>query len=477
MRLYEFIQFLCEYKRDITQQKLGDKLVIAAQRDRNQTIDQVLDVLEQTDPTPNKQYVEWLCKQYIAGQFRLEDQPRIRQVLTHFKQYQPRMAIKDINRYTFHSLDDAIDEIINPDIGNEKANIANTFKVVPDSEVLYNGPHGQLAIPKTEEASKELGRGTKWCTAADNDNLFDEYNSDGPLYVWRGRNGKKFQIQFESGQVMDDKDHQVDEETLNYFRLEHPVLKKLFKSYEDKMIATDPVSVVEYAETVIKGRWPEAERVIATDPNSSFRYAYDVIEGRWPEAEKVIATDPKSAYEYAKYVIKGRWPEAEKVIATDPISAYEYAKYVIKGRWPEAEKVIASDPGWAYEYARAVIKGRWPEAEKVIATDPRSVYEYARDVIKGRWPEAERVIATDPISAMRYALYVIKGRWPEAEKVIATDPKSASSYAHGIIKGRWPEAEKVIATDRQAAYEYAAMAIKDKNPSTWGARFLAGQTN
>ena len=48
-----------------------------------------------------------------------------------------------------------------------------------------------LGIPLTERASKELGRGTKWCTSGDKDNAFNDYNDRGELYVWRDRNGSK----------------------------------------------------------------------------------------------------------------------------------------------------------------------------------------------------------------------------------------------------------------------------------------------
>lgn len=41
--------------------------------------------------------------------------------------------------------------------------------------VLYTGVYGVLSMPLTEEGSKALGRGTKWCTAGDKDNRFKTY--------------------------------------------------------------------------------------------------------------------------------------------------------------------------------------------------------------------------------------------------------------------------------------------------------------
>jgi hypothetical protein len=54
---------------------------------------------------------------------------------------------------------------------------------------------GQILLC-TEEQAKYYGSNTKWCTSGDDDNLFDMYNSQGPLYVLisRANEKNKFQI-------------------------------------------------------------------------------------------------------------------------------------------------------------------------------------------------------------------------------------------------------------------------------------------
>jgi lambda repressor-like predicted transcriptional regulator len=78
---------------------------------------------------------------------------------------------------------------------------------------------------------------------------------------------------------------------------------------------------------------------------------------------------PKLAYNYAKTVLKRRWPEAEPHIMKDPVLAHDYAKTVIKGEWKEAEKYILQRADCAAAYAQNVLKKRWPEAEAIIKTD------------------------------------------------------------------------------------------------------------
>ena len=422
MRLYEFT-LLIEYKREITQQKLGDRLITAAKRDRNQDIDTILTGLEDIDPTKNKQYVQWLANQYIKNQFRLEDAPRVKEVLVNFNRLKPRIEQKDINRYDFHSLDQTIDQILDVKLDTDNTDVSS----VPGVKVLYKGLLGYLAIPETKQASCTLGSGTKWCTAAKENNMFDHYNKQGPLYIWKDRDGSKYQFHFQAGQFMDAQDKPINKGLLNKFRTQHPVLKKLFAE-EEKKIASDPDVAIVYARDVIEGLWPEGETAIARDPSSALSYAKHVIKGRWPEGEKAIASDPLYAFMYARDVIKGRWPEGETAIARDPSFALSYAKYIIEGRWPEGEKAIAGDPSSALFYAKYIIEGWWPEGEKAIASKPSSAFMYAQDVIKGRWPEGEEAIASDPSSAFMYALNIIKGRWPEGEEAIASNTRTAKQY-------------------------------------------------
>jgi hypothetical protein len=282
MKLTEFIIYLTEYKRDITKQKLGDKLIQAAKSDQNQDIETILNILESIDPTKNKQYVEWLSRQYINKQFRLEDANRVKDVLINFENIKRRLQQRDINRYTFHSLEDMIDKEMNVELKTDTDNLN-----IPNVKVLYNGPLGTLAIPETEEASCELGKGTKWCTAAKKDNAFNEYSDSGPLYIWKDKNGEKYQFNFPSMQFMDSRDRPIDHELLTYFRTKHPVLSKMFKEGEKKILQ-DPDLIYQYALEVKYDRWPEAEPYIMKDPAMSYNYSKDIIKDRWSEAEPYI---------------------------------------------------------------------------------------------------------------------------------------------------------------------------------------------
>jgi hypothetical protein len=79
---------------------------------------------------------------------------------------------------------------------------------------LYQEPGMIILELETEEAAKLYGKGTRWCTAADNNNMFKHYHDQGVLYVIIANdpNGvmRKFQCHYETEQMMDEDDSSVN---------------------------------------------------------------------------------------------------------------------------------------------------------------------------------------------------------------------------------------------------------------------------
>jgi hypothetical protein len=77
--------------------------------------------------------------------------------------------------------------------------------------LVYSDGEWSVYVPLTERASCLIGKGTQWCTAADvSDNMFDYYNKQGKLYVLINKDdNSKYQLHFESNQLMDENDREV----------------------------------------------------------------------------------------------------------------------------------------------------------------------------------------------------------------------------------------------------------------------------
>jgi hypothetical protein len=400
-------------KSELLASKQGTKLLAALKQDRlaNQemTADEITLELESMDPT-NGKMLQWLVNQYAAGIFKLEDAPRVSTALTDFVKKKPSLEKKDINQYKrLSDLEDAVEDT--KEVSSKKQQ-KQEIKTQGADTVFESGAYS-IAKLKTEEAACAYGKGTKWCTAGDKDNMFDRYNEEGPLFVILDHaNNRKYQLHLATAQFVDEKDNKVNYSEL---RQKYPEIHNIFQRQAKQLAQTFDLDNID-------------------SEDGAFDIAHMIFDGRWRDIEPRVAKHPFAACIYAIEVIEGRWPEAEPYIAKDTQVAMDYAKLVIKGRWPEAEPYIAKDAWAAIDYANAIIKGRWPEAEPYIMKAPRAAYDYAKNILEARWPAAEPYIAKDTRAAFYYAMYVIKGRWQAAEPYIINDPTMWDRYEEMVAR-------------------------------------------
>lgn len=479
MRIQEL---LLEYDRSKTIQRYGDKIFAKITGDNNSNqssvqqratqLEKVFERLESMDPTPNKKHVQWIAREFAAGTFRLEDGPRIHSALEDFGTYQRRLAVKDINQYSLHQLEDAIDQL-KSGTSDTVSNSKFDQELPPQSQeveydLLYNGPLGWLACPNTEAASQLLGRGTKWCTAWTNrPSMFDSYHNDGPLYIWRDANGKKYQFFFPHTrgefQFMDSSDRPIEPELLENFRTRHPVMKKIFAEQEE-IISNLPAPAFRYAHEVLMAPFPPGEKAIARDAEFALKYAREVLKGPFPLGEEAIAGKTEYAFSYAKNVLKGPFPQGEKAVSLIPQTAYQYASEVLKGPFPQGEPAIARNLTLAYQYAQDVLEGPFERAEDNIAKfSPGLACQYAVNVIGRRWIPGEETIARDAFFSYRYSVNALhRRRFPPGEKAIAKNSKYAYLYAQEVIRGPWPPGEQAIASDHDWKSHYERHILKGR---------------
>jgi hypothetical protein len=194
-------------------------------KDPNKLINLFVDA----DPTTNKNYTKWMIRTYIAGGIRhLEDLSRCKAALILFDKFKPRLPAdqRDIGKIKkLSDLENLVEQFAEAKTGKqEKAE--EKAKLYKEIDTLYSGPEGKILIPKTEEASCFLGRGTKWCTAAtESENYFDQYNKSGRLYIILTSDGSKYQFHFENGEFTDASDESFD---LVKFNKKYPWVFRVF---------------------------------------------------------------------------------------------------------------------------------------------------------------------------------------------------------------------------------------------------------
>jgi hypothetical protein len=214
-------------------------------------LDTALTYLENKDPTTNKQFVPWMIRSVINSQsweyhrFNWEDFNKNNllgryQRLKQGKQIQPEHA--DINKFkTYQDFESTMYEYY-------QDKLTDQVKERGKSETLLNNDDIRVIRPLDEKASCYYGQGTKWCTAAtQGSNYFETYNERGPLFIIIPKKpkytGEKYQLW-----INNDEEHSGDYQFMDL--RDHAVNLP-------QLIATDP------RFRTLKNINPEVDRFIS----------------------------------------------------------------------------------------------------------------------------------------------------------------------------------------------------------------------
>lgn len=180
-----------------------------------------IDHLAEMDPSPRKEYLDWICRMYVARQFFIEDKERVLATLTLFHRWKHRLPSvdRDIGR---HKSEQSVWDVIqrfDPTNATEDDNVEGRelrrrekAQALSQSFILEGDLDGWIvATPLTHNASVWWGRGTRWCTAMANyKGHFNTYSSQGPLRIMISPEGKKFQAHLATTTCCDSSDARVD---------------------------------------------------------------------------------------------------------------------------------------------------------------------------------------------------------------------------------------------------------------------------
>lgn len=196
--------------------------------------DQAVLAFSKADPSRNKSATQWLIKTYLREGFRFEDiadkrESKVFETLAMFGLYRAKLPVeqRDLNQYTTLSSiwksvepyvmearrrEQEAKEHILEGLEGRALKHAEKEKAYSESKILIDEPDGlKIVVPLTEFASCWWGRGTRWCTAAEQHNYFSHYNQKAPLYIVIMPTGEKVQLFSDENnyQFMDARDHEL----------------------------------------------------------------------------------------------------------------------------------------------------------------------------------------------------------------------------------------------------------------------------
>ena len=288
----------------------------------------IFNTLIQADPTARGgqpgNYAQWIIIHYLKAPDKpvyLEDLPRLRGDLEIYNAHKARLQPeqRDINRFNPQTLFSVIEPL-----QNKPKNKAEMVDM--GSEKLYHDDSVIVLKVKNRDAMVKLGRGTRWCVAADSDNGLGYYNSytkDGPLVLIHFKDGTRYLMhdtdKRSHAQFMDANDHPVKfEEMLSHhpepskfkkflaqfatIRM-HAVNNGLYHEFHDKPIEQDPSHQIRGMVAGNEKSPLEKVRALMHDPHPEVR-AQLARARREIEALRFLANDPS--------------PQVRQAVASNP---------------------------------------------------------------------------------------------------------------------------------------------------------------
>lgn len=180
-------------------------------------------------------YGKWILQLYNKGLIKPEDFNKVSEYLITYKDNLSKMPNKDISKYkTLDQLGQAVKAFYGQkDVSNRE----QKRELKKGAERVLEDNRWLCITPKTKEAAVYYGANTKWCTSAENNNMFDDYNRRGPLYIFIDKVSKeKYQFHAQSLSFMDEFDNpaipaQVLDEEMKDF-----VLQKIEAAMRDESL-------------------------------------------------------------------------------------------------------------------------------------------------------------------------------------------------------------------------------------------------
>lgn len=120
--------------------------------------------VEKTDPTPKKSFSVWILRGLKKGDFRTEDEIRIRNILNRFIQLRNANKIEDIMKFpTIHDLETKIDQLTG--VGSKRQGFAGVDPTTLPGVWEYP-KKSDITYYRVSDVNSlaEIGEGTKWCT-------------------------------------------------------------------------------------------------------------------------------------------------------------------------------------------------------------------------------------------------------------------------------------------------------------------------
>ena len=211
---------------------------------------------DEVAPEPNRAYTEWLLSRYLNGGInRYEDFSKAKEHLELFNRNKSKLPVRDIGR--FKNEPELFDFLKQNQLSTvSKSDLDQYAKTTTD--LIYNGPEGQIVQPHTEAAACYYGRGTNWCISAETaQNYFKTYSHQNGVDFWFvfPKDGSKWALVFMDGEISEIFDEADDSVDVDDFFRNHKWVTPVVEKYTGISVNTGidtSDSVIDIVKKLVK---------------------------------------------------------------------------------------------------------------------------------------------------------------------------------------------------------------------------------
>ena len=203
-------------------------------------IDSIWTMIFDNDSSPNKKNVRWIVETLLNDGFLWEDMlpgkdSKVYETITLFDKHKSKLSIENRSLMAYKTLGNLWNSVkqYQGELSGKELKREEQEKIYRETEFIYKDEETgfQIVSPLTEESAKWWGKGTRWCTSAEKNNMFDYYSHKSPLLILLVSssenaigNGQKLQLWKYKNEIqfMDESDNMV---SLEYIEQNWTIIK------------------------------------------------------------------------------------------------------------------------------------------------------------------------------------------------------------------------------------------------------------
>jgi hypothetical protein len=321
----------------------------------------IIDHFHKHAPGGNVQHTRWMIDRYKKSEMKQEDAPDMKDTLSNFDKYKPKLPKKRIEQYK--SIEELKTTLHPHKEQDEHSKSVNKQTIEDGSTVVHNSPRVTVHHVHTMEAAQELGKSPKghtlgWCTShTDPDkNMFDHYDdeSNGNFHILHmhkeqfpyrriGGVGVKGQFQDENNALIKSKDlHDLVKRNPELHKIPEVANTEHYKNEMTHYTASSPDSSKEELGELSKHPDHKIRTAVAKNPSAHKTHLDTLSKDTNYFVRRSVAHNKNADNDHFETLHNDRSDDVREAVA-EHTSNPNHLKHLIKDSSPNVKMSVAKN--------------------------------------------------------------------------------------------------------------------------------------